>query len=152
MQFTSAGRIFGTDCTTVHDNGFYRTADDATFQECYTFAGTEDNFVWAMATDATGNLIAGTVGGGHGADANDVRLYGSGDGGRHWYTLKNFADNDDWVGVMWLSQRADDQGYSYYTVTEDDGSGVDTYRFKATYTSRDDSSTGHRRTSSRRRH
>jgi len=136
MAFTAAGRVMGSDCGSGagHANGPYRTADDATFKECYTFAGTEDNFVWMLAEDPAGVLIAGTVGGGHGADSNDFRLYGSADDGETWCTLKDFADNDNWKGVQWLSQRSDDQGYSYYTVTEDDGSGVDTYRYRVVQT------------------
>jgi len=132
MAFTSAGRVFGSDCGALggHTNGIYRTHDDATFQECITLSGAEDNFVWAMATDASDNLVCGTVGNGHGNDSNDVRIYGSADGGMTWCTLKNLADNDDWDGVIYISQRADDQGYSYYTCTEDDGSGFDTYRFR----------------------
>lgn len=136
FAFTDAGRIFGSDCGSLaaKNNGIYRTADDAALKECYTFAGTEDNFVWAMTEDPNGNLIAGTVGDEHGNDLNDVRLYGSADGGLTWGTLKNFADNDDWTGVKWLSQRFDDQGYGYYVVTEDDGAGIDTYRYRVIHT------------------
>lgn len=149
FAFTGSARIFGSDCA-YSTNCIYRTPDDVNFKAAITFSGTEDNFVWAMTKDPNGNLIAGTTGNGHGNDSNDVRLYGSHNGLR-WYTLKNFADNDDWTGVLWLSQRFDDQGYGYYTVTEDDGAGVDTYRYKLTHTAPVEHQSGHKRTPSRRR-
>ena len=130
FAFTPTRCIFGSDCGGGSGvNKFYfQDNTDGSWTVADSLSGTQENFVWSMATDPDRVIFAGTVG--KSVTDNDVRMYASYDSGTSWVSVRDFHDEVQWDGVSWISQGTDASGYKYYTVNDDDGLGFDTYRFK----------------------
>ena len=132
LAFTPTRRIWGSDVgeagTAIDSTNVIEwTDDDSAYTQGLRLEDDENNYVWDIATNDVRTLFAGTVG--KQASGNDIRMYASWDSGGSWYTVKEFGCEGTWQGVQHISREADPDGYSYYCVTQDGGSGYNSFRF-----------------------
>lgn len=132
LSFTPTRRIYGSDVSAAgaaldSTNVAEWTDDDSAYTAGLRLTGDRDDLVWAMTRDADRTIFAGTV---KKTNHDYGYVYSTRDSGTTWFTVKTFPTLNHWDGLKWFSDDWDSQGYGYYTITEPDGIGVDTYRFR----------------------